>query len=212
VGDSWASRFQEGSIDLGNWVDLDSLVKKYPARGEFVDVEWESGHPCAKIRNVIEAGTESLESAKLQAKGAQFTGDKVGVTETIWFAMDTHQILKIERDMTIDRKVENAGVSSFGGGSSGAPFGAGPPPGMMPGTGGGKGGAGAGDFIAPTDNRQRRGRFGRPGAGGPGGFGPPGGFPGAPGGFGPGRNGGAPAASQATFIRIHVLQTFTLEK
>ncbi|AIE85342.1 hypothetical protein OP10G_1974 [Fimbriimonas ginsengisoli Gsoil 348] len=223
-GDSWQSRFQRGALDLNNWTDMKSVVKQFPARGEFVNVEWEGGHPCAKIRNVIQEGTMSLDDKKLAAKGAQFAGDKVGITETIWFAMDTHQILKIQRDMKIDQKVENGGGgfggSPFGGGGGGPagvpgrPGGFGPPGGDPTANGGG----GRGDFHAPVSDIRQQGipRGPKGGFGGKGGFqgGPPSGFggPGGPGfpGSGMGRQ-GAPT-SQATFVRIHILQTFTLEK
>jgi len=213
-GDSWQSRFQNGALNLENWTDMKTVVKKLPARGEFVDVEWERGHPCAKIRNVIEEGTLSEEDKKLAAKGAQFSGDKVGITETIWFAMDTRQILKVQRDLLIDRKMDNSnmGGSPFGGG--GAP--SGPARGGAPGggKGGGKLGAGGDDLMIPGMNKQKGGFGGRPpgGQGGPPpGFqgGPPNGFGGPPGfGQGQGRMG---SQSQATFVRIHILQTFTLE-
>jgi hypothetical protein len=205
-GDSWASRFQRGALNLENWTDMKTVVKKFPARGEFVDVEWESGHPCAKIRNVIEEGTMSLDDKKLAAKGAQFTGDKVGITETIWFAMDTRQILKIQRDMKVDRKIDNGSFGSPFGGPSGMPGGSGAPA-ARPGGGGKMGGGGAPDtFRGPESFRQKGGGQGN-------GF--PGADPGLPGGQGfPGSFGGRQGApqSQATFVRIHILQTFTLEK
>ncbi|KAL6968769.1 hypothetical protein U1Q18_052109 [Sarracenia purpurea var. burkii] len=81
-GDRWKSRFHDGDLKLENWVSMNSVVDKSPAVGEFVGVEWESGHPCAKIRNVIEAGEKNSESKKLQAKGAQFSGDKIKKIET----------------------------------------------------------------------------------------------------------------------------------
>jgi len=37
VGDSWQSQFQEGTIDLQNLHEVDSVVEPFPARGEFVD-------------------------------------------------------------------------------------------------------------------------------------------------------------------------------
>jgi hypothetical protein len=227
VGDSWQSQFQEGVIDLNNLFETETIVEPFEARGEFVDTEWEGGHPCAKIRHSIEAAKSTTEGKKLKAQGAQFSDDKVSLEETIWFALDTHEVLKIVRDMTIDRKMDNAqmGMGGPGMGGPGMPPGAGGGPGMggpgMP-PGGGKGSRGdlGGDVKLPPVgiNLQQpgrgRGRFG----GGPPGVGPMGpgqgqGFPG-PGNFqGPGNFGrqGAPQQSQATFIRIRLLQTFTLE-
>ena len=83
--------------------------------------------------------------------------------------------------------------------------------------GGGKGGQG--DVSIPIGfqgpGRGRGGRFGGPGMGAPGGAPPGMGGPGmGPGGMG-GQMGfgrqGASAQSQATFLRIRLLQTFTLE-
>jgi len=218
LGDSWQSGFQRGKLNLDNWVGASSVVKRSPARGEFVGVEWESGHPCARIRNVIEAVEKNSETAKLQEQGAQFSGDKVKIEENIWFALDTHQILKIKRDETIDQKIENSS-SAFGG-----PAGGGPPSGMppgMPGKGGGKGAPMGGDLNTPAIPKMQFG--GPPGGGGPPqGFRPPmgpGGQRGGPGmgmppGFGGGQNGGRGGNTQmqATYVRIHRVMTFTLEK
>jgi len=219
VGDSWQSQFQEGVIDLNNLYETESVVQPFEARGEFVDTEWEGGHPCAKIRHIIEAGQSTKEGKKLKAQGAQFSDDKISLEETIWFAMDTHQVLKIVRDESIDRKVENSQMGMGGNGMPGGQMGPNGPAGPGMPSMGGTGGQGAdrGDRMIPTSNFQRRpgGTGGRPGQAGrngpPPGFGPPGGIGGPPGGFGmQGRN-GAPSQSVATFIRIRFLQTFTLE-
>lgn len=203
-GDSWQSRFQRGALDMNNLYETNSVVARYPARGEFVRVEWEKDHPCAVIRNIIETGTKSKDAKKLDA--AEGTGeDKVGTTETIWFAMDTRKILKIVRDTTIDRKVETGGgmMGGSGMGGPGGPGGMGRP-GAPGGAGGGRPGVGS-----PADDKAFQGPKGG------GGMGRPGGAPGAPGGFG-GRGGfqgggmGGGAAS-ATILRIRILQTFTLE-
>ncbi len=219
VGDSWQSQFQEGSIDLTNLHEVDSVVDPFPARGEFVDTEWEGGHPCAKIKHSIEAGTSTKEGKKLKAAGASISDDKISLEETIWFAMDTHQVLRVDRDMTIDRKVQS---TDLGGGNpmGGPPAGVGGPP---PGVGAPVGGGGKGeDFIGPKvpNNLDQFGRGrpgGRPQGGPPPGFGgrggPPPGFGGSGAGAGgfQGGMGGAPAAQKSTFVRIRLLQTFTLE-
>jgi len=221
VGDSWQSQFQEGAIDLNNLFEMESIVVPFAARGEFVDTEWEGGHPCAKIRHSIEAAKPSKEGARLKAAGAQFTDDKVSLEETIWFAMDTHQVLKIVRDETIDRKVDNSQLGM----GQGMPPGMGGPGGQMGGpnfSGPPGGGKASGDQMVPIIADAQGPGMGRPGGkfGGQGGRGPgmgpgmgqggPFGPGGGPPGFGQGR-GGAPQTSQATFIRIRLLQTFTLE-
>lgn len=220
VGDSWQSQFQEGVIPTGNWQEVETVTEPFAARGEFVDTEWEGGHPCAKIKHTIEAGSSTKEGKKLKAQGAQFSDDKISLEETIFFAMDTHQVLRVDRDMTIDRKVDNQQLGMGAGGSVGAPGSGGPggPPMSGPGGPGGPGfsnpGGGKGDdFTGAVGNFQgiRTGpsKGGRPGMGGR--MGGPGGPPGmgGAGGF-PGRN-GAPQQAAATFIRIRLLQTFTLE-
>lgn len=225
VGDSWASQFQEGAIDMTKPYEVDTLVESFPARGEFVDTEWEGGHPCAKLQHVIEFGTSTSSGKKLKKQGAQFNDDKISLKETIWFALDTQRVLRIVRDETIDRKVQNnqMGNGFPGMGGMGGPGGV-----TGPGVGGMAGGGGGtkqGDRIGPITNLQRGrgGRGGMGGIGGPGGLAGPGGFggPGGPGGFmgpggpggnfGPGSRNGAPAAATSTFIRIRSLRTFTLE-
>lgn len=212
VGDSWQSQFQEATVDLENRYDIDSFVTDFPARGEFVDTEWEGGHPCAKLRHTIEAGTATKEGKKLKAAGAAFSDDKVSLDETIWFALDTHQVLKVIRDVTIDRKVQNGGQ---GGGMNGLPGFNGPGGPMGPGgsgmpPGAGRGGQNSGEIIIPSFQKGFGGQ--RPPGMPPGaGFGPPGG----PGGQGRGRgmfgNQGPAQQAAATFIRLRILQTFTLE-
>lgn len=218
-GDSWQSRFQDGKVDLANYVDAKSVTKHTPARGEFVGVEWEMGHPCAKLKNTIEAADNNAETKALTDKGAKIAGDKISLEETIWFALDTHKILKIQEDKTIDRKVENQ-TGGFGGPGMGGPgMGA---PGMPGGMGGppGMGGAGKADFMGPiAPNMQRGGRRGGMQGGGGrmgGGMGQMGGPPGMGGpgmmpGMGGGRN-GAPAATSAVYVRIHTVATYTLEQ
>ena len=213
-GDSWPSRFQRGAINLTEKYDSNSIVANYPARGEFVRVEWERSHPCAVIRNVIEAGTKTADAKKLAGANAEAADDKIGVSETIWFAMDTRQILKIVRDVTIDRKADVTTPGMGGGygggmpgmGMPGAPAGMGRP--------GGGGGGKAGDLALIT---QRGGMgLGRPGQGGRPGF--QGAAPGAgmmgPGmgmpGMGMGQGGASTTVSTVT--RIRVVQTFTLEE
>ena len=212
VGDSWQSQFQEGVINLEKWHEVESVVEPFAARGEFVDTEWEGGHPCAKIKHSIEAGTSTKEGKKLKAQGAAFSDDKISLEETIWFAMDTHQVLRVDRDISIDRKVQNEEMG-MGGGMGGPPGGMSGPgnPNGGPNAGGPPafGGGGRSDLMGPYASYQGsvlgggRGKGRGPGIGGPG-MGPPGSNFGGP------RN-GAPAQSKATFIRLRFLQTYTLE-
>jgi len=217
VGDSWQTQWLVGDVDLANLPNTKNVTKPGLARGEFVGVEWEMGHPCAKIKNSIELGM----GASASGVNGKLSDLKISGEETIWFALDTRQIVKIFRDETKEIKVPVSGGFSGPGGPSG-------PPGSgsgRPGAGGrpGRGAKDADDFsIRPGDysngsdplslNLQRRPGGSRSGGGpsaggppqgGPGGFGPPGG---GPGGF------GAPAAPQFVYVRERNQRTFILIK
>ena len=225
-GDSWQTRFQDGKIDLKKLHSQTSVVDGSLARGEFVGVEWEMGHPCAKLHNSIAAGQRSDSDRKLKKNGASFGGENIKVDETIWFAMDTRQVIKVVRDETTETKQAGGagGGSPFGPGAGGGPGGypgggpggyPGGGPGGYPGGGpsGSPGDRGIGNSVPPVGLFQGRPGGGRP-AGLPGG---PGGFPGGPGGRGgypggPGGRGGAGTTPpDAQYIRTRVRQIFVLE-
>lgn len=171
-GDSWESKFLRGALDMDNIYEVNSLINSFKARGEFVGVEWEMGHPCARIRNIIAVGTTSDEGKKLKEKGTSFGDDeKVSTEENIWFALDTKQIVKILRDTTIEGKMDASALGFGSGGGAGTPAasgaagGAGPRASGMSGAGGpgpgapaggggggklgGLGGAGGGLWMSP---------------------------------------------------------------
>lgn len=215
-GSTWAARFLLGRIDEADRLNLNTLVRRVPARGEFVGVEWEMGFPCAKIKHTISEGRVSLDGRNLQQQGREFTDDKITLEETVWFALDRRQIVRIERSITIDQRAQAAQGGMFGGMPGGTP-----PP--ATGGAGGRGRDGDEDFF-------QQGRGGRgfpsgppPGMGGP----PPGMFgPGGPGGMRPGGfnqgpnfgggnqfgRGAGGQAPQAQFIRLRVNQSFLLER
>ena len=198
-GDSWQSRFQNGSLNLEKLDETTSLVNRFPARGEFIGVEWEMGHPCAKIKNSIAQGTKSLDGKKLASAGAAFTDDKIELSETIWFALDRGVIMKVERELRIDRKLESqGGAPGMGGPAMGGPSG-----------GPSRGGPAVGPAMGGDTSRQ----VGAPPAGMPGRGGSrqgPGMGPGMPG-LGGGRSGGPSGAATVQYLRIRQLSTFTLE-
>ncbi len=235
-GDSWPAKFQNGKLDLEKVFEQTSLVKSFDARGEFIGVEWEMGHPCAKIENSIAVAELSDQDKKDLKGGASQAGEKVSLKETIWFALDTKQVLKVIRDQTIETKVDGGGLG-FGGGAPGGPSGgfpgAGYPGAGRPGAAGGGATAGNEKSHQPlvdisrsepsTPLNQRGGRRGGgfPGAGAPGAGAPAGGFPGAgfpgagrpgQGGFGGPGFGGAATQPQAQFVRIRIQRVFTLEQ
>ena len=209
-GDTWGANFQLGALDLQNLYTQKSVVDIVPARGEFVGVEWEMGHPCAKIKNTIAEGTSATKINAKTAKGSEQIADrKVSLEETIWFALDTGVVVKYFRDITIEGKT-NFGFASggTGGGQGGAPQGGGP----RGGGGGGRGGKNGGGSVDPGDFRQTDKQRGKPGPGGPGGSGPGGqGFQGPPGGQGQGGF-GQQQQGQAGFVRRRIQFLFVLEK
>lgn len=223
-GDSWPSRFQSGSIDMEKQFQNDSVIAKVPARGEFVGVEWEMGHPCARITNTITQGTRTLGGQALKDSGREFSDPKLTLEETIWFALDTHRVIKIVRDQTLEGKLAtNEGTGGNGRSASGG----GITPGVAPGgrtAGGGRGGPGA-SGRAPAG-----GGLGEPGptgggssgsllgqglapavAPGQGAGGRTNAMGGNNGGFG-GQGGRGSGAGGAQFIRIRSQQIFTLEQ
>ena len=211
-GDKWQTRFQNGKIDLEKLYQQTSVINAFgPARGEFVGVEWEMGHPCAKIHNSLAQAQMSKEDQKLAKSGAAFAGKKVSVDETIWFALDTRQVLKVIRDQTAETKIESAGGDSpFGGGASGSGGGG------YPGSGGAYPG-GSGGRAAPTSGGSRTvlpGSFRQKPT-----LAPPTQVQVTPGGGAtPGRGGGrtgAPLGGQgggATYIRSRIQQIYILEQ
>jgi hypothetical protein len=214
-GDSWQANFQQGVIDLPNAHTQKSVVEVTPARGELLGVEWEMGHPCAKIRNSIAEGSATKINEKTGKASDQIADRKISLEETIWFALDTGIVVKYFRDETIEGKA-NFGFQSGGGGQSGGPSGPGAPGAPPQGSRGGKGGGG----VGPGDFHQTDRQKGRQGGGRPAGPGMPG-APGMPGGQGrpgspgmPGGQGGQGGQQQGqnAFVRIRIQELFVLEK
>jgi len=135
-GDRWEAGISLGKLSLDNLFEVNSLTQTQVARGELLGVEWESGHPCAKIKYSIAAGMGGRT-------GRQGIGDdRVQLEQTVWFAMDRGIPLKTVLDVTRDIRDENAVAPAAGGGM---PAGGGRPP------------FGSGAGGAPTGPQGRRG-------------------------------------------------------
>lgn len=137
-GDVWPTRFQLGKRNARALTGATSVVDAFPARGEFKELEWEMGHPCAKLVNSITFG------GKAQPTGG--STPRVSLEETIWYAIDTKQVIKIVRDQTFDQTGQSAGPGAAGG-TTGRPDDSGTggirkAPRRQPGNNGGGGGAG----------------------------------------------------------------------
>ena len=203
-GDTWQTNFQMGSIDINNPHVQKSVVRVVPARGELLGVEWEMGHPCAKIKNTIAVGTPiGRPKGSGAADSSQIADAKVSIEETIWFALDTRVVVKFFRDITTEGKGQ-FGLAAGGGG--GAPTG-GPSAAGAAGGGGDRGGSGSkgpGDFR--ISDRHMGPQGGPPSAAGAAG-GP------NQGQFRPGQGGpGGQQGGQSAFIRIRRQYLFVLEK
>lgn len=108
VGDTWQSRFQVGFLNLDNVHGMNNVTEKIPARGEFMGIEWEQGHPCAKIKHSFAVGKDGLANSKLNA---------IAIDETIWFALDKSVVVKIDRSQTFETKVSEQGAAPSGAGT-----------------------------------------------------------------------------------------------
>lgn len=210
-GDAWAASFQMGAVNLDEYPNIDTITAKLPARGEFLGVEWEQGHPCAKLKNSIEAaGLTAADKDRIgkAAGGQSIEDDKFSISETIWFALDSRKVLKAVRDITVDRKTAGAAGGMGGAGAPGGMGGSMGSPGMFKGGAMGGGAVGAG----------QRGGGGDEGLAGPQGGGAqlggraPGAGP-APGGSRGGQMGGMGGApSTPQYVRVRMIQIFTLEQ
>lgn len=212
VGESWQAPFLADNFTPATAYTNDRLTLPYPARGTFEGLEYEGGRRTAKIRNTIALGTTSTEGRLLQQQGRAFSDDKIELNELIWFDIDRGVITKLERNVTIDRKVENA--SGIAGSGGNAPRAGGPPRGgfddeNMGGGGPARGGGGPGPAKGGFWQKA-----GMPGLGGgqPGGNdqgnqgGPQRGFGGRQ---GRGQNN---TAGQPQFVRIRLQLILTLER
>ncbi len=215
-GDTWQAAFQQGALDLNKKSEVNTVVTTTIARGEFKWVEWEQGHPCAVIKNSIAQG--SPVKAKVGSQFQDIADRKVSVEETIWFALDTKQIVQYYRDITTEGKADfgfTSGNSGDGAGVSGPGGGSRPSGGRL----GGGSGKGPDDFShkkgGATGLLQKGGGARPPSGGAPrgGGASAPGvGAGGPPPSGGAGGVGGAGAQGAPSFVRIRSQLIFTLEK
>lgn len=205
--------FQLPEIDLAKQFELNNTTVKLKARGEFVGAEWESGHPCAKLRYIITA--EPIK-AKAGASKEGMGGEKMSLEQTVYFAMDMGVPIRVEIDQTLDTQGQ---ISA--GGPSGPAGGGNPAGGRGPGRKGGPDDEGGGLLLAQSGQGGGRGGFGPPPGqfGPPAGSGPPGGrFGGPPGAGGPpqggapqGRAGGGMAGGNQ-LLRLRIKLTMILEQ
>jgi hypothetical protein len=205
-GGTWQANFQLGALDLQNMHTQKSVVDTVLARGDFVGVEWEMGHPCARLKNSIAQGT-SIGKMKDGAGTDKISDRKVSVDQTIWFALDTGTVVKFNLDITYEGKGDFGIQGASGGGAQqGAPANGGNNGGDT-GRGGKSGGKGGGS-IDPGDFTIKDRFQGPPRAAGNNN----GGTQGSRAGSGPGGSGGSGGGSVQAFVRIRRQYLFVLEK
>lgn len=153
-GDSWQSPLLFGLIGDADTplVDYAEAMKQgrvtvpYPARGEFLGIEWERGFPCAKLKQTSSAQPSlMIKDSPLQ---------RIDIEQYTWFALSTGRPVRIEYSVTADVLATGlTGGSNFNDTPGGGP---GPGPSPAGGEGGGKGlpGLGGGDLGHRNDFRQ----------------------------------------------------------
>lgn len=156
VGDVWQSRYQMDAMQLNRIHDLTSLVSPLPVRSEFVGVEWEMGHPCAKVHQSITAGERGS-----QGRG-DFASDRVSIDQTYWYALDKKMVIKFTVKATIDRLSSGPAANGGTGSGGGAPVSGGVTArtGAPSLRGGGKGGGGFAIGAAIPGNLKQNGQRG----------------------------------------------------
>lgn len=168
VGDSWQGQVGfAGSLEEA-W-NRGRVNTYQPARGTFVNVEWEQGRPCAHLRYEIEVIERSSDTEMLRVLGREFRGDnRFKMQQDVWITVDTGTLIRADLVLEADQRVA-------------APSGGGPGAGAA---GGGSGGpalagsstAGGGRFASPPTPGQGTRSPGVAGGGsGPAGRGPGGG-------------------------------------
>jgi len=98
-GQSWQTRILFPSFDLGDIHDAKHIMQPIPARGEFVDVEWEMGRPCAKIVNAADITGGFPRNV---------TATHMQEIETVWYALDRGEVQKMVRYIVVDRPSQEA--------------------------------------------------------------------------------------------------------
>jgi hypothetical protein len=230
-GDTFPGKFMLGTIDLERAPEVEKLVTApIPARGDFVGVEWEMGHPCAKIRQTLATGNAPTPRRGGEAAGGDLTAQRI--EEEIYFALDLGMPVKVERTYTIDVRQRIQRNTGGGGGAAGGPSAAGAAGGgpSAAGAAGGRGGgnSGAANIIngggtdrinvqgpgqppPPPRGGPGQGGFGQPGSPGPGQGPRAGGVQGAGGNRGGGNRTGGGGQS-VRILRVTVQLSMTLEK
>ncbi len=209
-GDVWQTRFQIGKNNLQGQTGTTSVINSFPARGEFKSLEWEMGHPCAKLYHVLAGGVlnKNLSVSRRSA-----------MDETIWFALDKGQVIKVVRNQTYDTmtnpNIRPGAGNGGGGGGNGGNFNGGGGRGKFGGGGGGAGGGSINFELPPgTTNLDVQGKGVRRGGFGglSGGDTPNGGSGQGNGGQGQRGNQNNNGLPKPTLVRLTIQQIFILEQ
>lgn len=202
---------QLGDLDLEKIAETKTVVSPIDVRGDVVGVEWQSGHPCVRLRHSFQMNQPRAANDRSRIRNAQ------SIEEDIWFSLDLGTVIKMVRTYTIDARVAVAPSGGAAGGGGGGTVTTGGPTASGAGGGAGGGRGAVVDWFLPDNGSKGFKQFGgdAPRAGGAGGAG--GGQAGGPtfagagaGGAAGGRTGGGGGTTR--IMRIMVEQVFELEK
>ncbi|GIV01633.1 MAG: hypothetical protein KatS3mg015_0463 [Fimbriimonadales bacterium] len=146
IGDSW-----QGQIGLGGSIEkareLGRVSEYQPARGTFVNVEWEQGRPCAHLRYQIEVLERTRETETLKIMNREFRGgNRFKMQQDIWVTVDTGVLIRSDLVIEADQRMQQS-TGSGGSGSGG---------GQLAGGRRGPSIAGGGGLLYQNDGGQQR--------------------------------------------------------
>lgn len=158
IGDSWTGSIAIPAASLERVEKEGKANELMKARGVLEGVEWELGHPCAKIRYTVEAAERLPDSETLHIAGREFrANERLRWQQVFWLDIEQGFIVRTDISFTADVKVDvpttaqGAAAAGRGGPAAAAAGAGGGPPMGPPGTTGG--GGGGGTAQNPRDNR-----------------------------------------------------------
>jgi len=200
IGDSWQGQIGFlGSIEQAR--EKGRINEYQPARGTFVNVEWEQGRPCAHVRYEIELMERTRDTETLSILGREFRGgNRFRMQQDIWVTVDTGVLIRSDLVIEADQKMQQSTDAGGGSGGGGAQL-----------AGGRRGPTAAGGSrqISESGGQQRNMS---PGGGGQGALTDPGIAGGGAGRGGPGVGGGGQQGQgPAIFVRQKIYAKMIIE-
>lgn len=122
VGEGWQAAIPQGDISLDTIHVANDFVKNLPGKATLEAVEWESGHPCAKIRSNLKLGARDLVGINATTGVGVSEGEaqSIELEQIYWFATDLGTVIRSEVRYNIESLV-TVGGSGSGGFGTGTP-------------------------------------------------------------------------------------------